>query len=35
MNDRHLRIPAGLESTNCVENVWPAPFARGFVEIGG
>jgi hypothetical protein len=20
---------------DCVENVWPAPFARGFVEIGG
>ena len=23
------------ESMNCVENVWPAPSARGFVEIDG
>jgi hypothetical protein len=25
----------GLLRDNCVENVWPAPSARGFVEIGG
>jgi hypothetical protein len=23
------------ESTDCDENVWPAPFARSLVEIGG
>jgi hypothetical protein len=25
----------GRTQANCVENVWPAPSARGFVEIGG
>jgi hypothetical protein len=34
--DRPLHVGTSrLLRVNCVENVWPAPSARGFVEIGG